>query len=156
MAQDDFPRVEMGFGYANLGIPATSATDIKRNSGFAMHTNFSFTPTIGIDNYTGYYSLGDGANLFTNIFAGKLTYRTEKVAPYIVAGLGGAQLSIQQGGYYYSGGSSFAYRLGGGVDYRFSDVMAFRVDISKLQLRSGGFWLGNMNIATGIVFTVMQ
>ena len=155
MAQDDFPRVEMGFGYANLGIPAASATDISHNSGFAMHTNFSFTRAMGIDNYTGYYSLGNGANLFTNIFSGKLTYRSDKVAPYIVAGLGGAQVSIQQGGYYYSGGSSLAYRLGGGVDYRFSDVMAFRVDVSKLQVHSAG-WIGKMNIATSVVFTVMQ
>ena len=155
MAQDDFPRVEMGFGYANLGIPVSSTTDIQHNSGFAMHTDFSFTRALGIDNYTGYYSLGNGANLFTNIFAGKLTYRSEKVAPYIVAGIGGAQVSIQQGGYYYSGGSSLAYRLGGGADYRFSDVMAFRVDVSKLQVHSAG-WIGKMNIATSVVFTIMQ
>jgi len=167
MAQDDFPRVEMGFGYANLGLPASSASDVQHNSGFAMHTNFSFTRALGIDNYTGYYSLGSGSNLFTNIFSGKLTYRSNKVAPYIVAGLGGAQVSIQQGGYYYSGGSSLATRLGGGVDYRFSDVMAFRVDLSKLQMHTGcatvsaagacsGGWIGKMNIATSVVFTIMQ
>jgi hypothetical protein len=155
MAQDDYPRVEMGFGYANLGIPASSATDISHNSGFGMHTNFSFTKALGIDNYTGYYSLGSGANLFTNIFGGKLTYRSNKLAPYVVAGIGGAQVSIQQNGYYYSGGSSLAYRAGGGVDYRFSDVMALRVDVSKLQVHSAG-WIGKMNIATSVVFTIMQ
>jgi opacity protein-like surface antigen len=167
MAQDDFPRVEMGFGYANLGLPASSTTDIQHNSGFAMHTNFSFTRAFGIDNYTGYYSMGQGANLFTNIFAGKLTYRSEKLSPYLVAGIGGAQVSIQQNGYYYSGGSSLAHRLGGGVDYRFSDVMALRVDVSKLQVHQGcatvsstgacsSGWIGKMNIATSIVFTIMQ
>jgi len=167
MAQDDYPRVEMGFGYGNLGLPATTSTDIQHHSGFAMHTNFSFTRALGIDNYTGYYSLGSGANLFTNIFAGKLTYRSNKLAPYVVVGIGGAQVSIQQNGYYYSGGSALAARLGGGVDYRFSDVMAFRVDVSKLQIHSGcatvssagacsSGWLGKMNIATSIVFTIMQ
>lgn len=155
MAQDDYPRVEMGFGYANFSIPTTSANKVDHYSGFGMHTNYNFTPMLGLDNYTGYYSLGSGSTLFANIFALKATKRFEKVAPYVVAGIGGASSSVQSGGYYYSGGSSLASRLGGGVDYKLSDVIGLRFDVSKMQLNSNG-WIGKANFSTGVIFTIMQ
>jgi hypothetical protein len=122
-----------------------------------MLTDFNFTSRLGIDNYLGYYSLGEGSTLFTNIIGGRATLiRTEKVAPFVVAGLGGGQVTIKSGGYYYDGGSGFAARFGGGFDYNLNDVIAARFDLSKLTLRSGGVWVGKANLTFGIVFTVMN
>jgi hypothetical protein len=155
LAQDDFPRVEMGFGYANLGLPGATPDSIDHHGGFAMTTGFNFTPVIGLDNYTGYYSLGEGSTLFMNIFGGKLSLRKEKITPFVIAGIGGAQVTIQSGGAYYNGGSALAARLGGGIDYRLNDVMAIRLDVTKMQVHSAG-WIGKANVAVGMVFTIMQ
>jgi len=161
MAQDEFPRIQVGFGYANLSLPAAPpptgvSTSSSHNSGFASFMNFNFTKVIGLDYYMGYYSLGQGSQLFTNIFGGRLAYQTDKFSPYVVAGIGGGQGLLQQGGYYYSSGTALTTRLGGGVDYKMSDLFSLRFDVSKLQVHSGGTWIGNANIAAGIVFTVMQ
>jgi len=147
----------MGFGYANLGLPGATENDTQHRSGFSMLTNLNFTPHAGIDNFLGYYSLGDGSTLFTNVIGGRWTFvRTDKVAPFVVAGLGGGQVTIKSGGYYYDGGSGFAWRGGGGFDYKLSDVIGTRFDISKLQIRSGGVWVGKSNISVGVIFTIMQ
>ncbi len=161
VAQDDFPRLEIGLGYANLGLPGTTSNSTQHHSGFGMHTDFNFTRNLGIDNYLGYYGLGNNASLFSNIFGGRLMVRTDKITPYVVAGLGGSQVSINQGGSYYSGGNALSTRLGGGIDYKISDGLAWRVDASKLQFHSRDaankkIWVGNMNISTGIVITLMQ
>jgi len=159
LAQDDFPRVELAFGYANLGFPGapnatTGVSPTEHKSGFSMHQGFNLTSSMGIENYMGYYSLGNQSYIFANIIGGKLMYRTDKVVPYVVAGFGGASITQNIGGFSY-GGSTMAYRLGGGFDYRISDVMGWRVDVSKLQIHPNG-WLGKMNISTGIVLVLMQ
>ena len=182
LAQDDFPRIEVGFGYANLtlpppaaspatgilsGAPTPTATGSTHNSGFSMVTDLNFTKTFGFENYTGYYSLGNGYQLFTNIMCGKVAYRTDKFTPYATAGIGGANSIVNAGGFYASSGSGLATKLGGGVDYRFSDVMALKFDVSRLQvhspvydpftgLQTGSVWLGKFNLSAGIVLTIMQ
>jgi hypothetical protein len=166
LAQDDYPRIQMGFGYANLTLPVTTQNPLtlaitstnQHNSGFTSSMNFNFTRNIGLDYYLGYYSLGNNSQLFTNIFGGKLQYPTDKLTPYVVAGFGlGSGISG-----YYSTGSSAAYRMGGGVDYKLGDAFYWRVEVSKLGIHGGldangnTTWIGNMNIATGIVLTLMQ
>jgi len=163
---DDYPRIQMGFGYANLTLPvysqnpvslAITSTD-QHNSGFMSSMNFNFTRNLGLDYMLGYYSLGNNNQLFTNIFGGRAQYPTDKITPFVVAGIGmGSGISG-----YYSTGSSMAYRLGAGFDYKIGDAFYWRVDVSKMQVHSGldanlnTSWIGGMNIATGIVFTLMQ
>ena len=165
--QDDYPRIQMGFGYANLTLPVLTQNAItgalsnttQHNSGFMSTMNFNFTRNIGLDYMLGYYSLGNNSQLFTNIFGAKLQYPTDKITPYVVAG-GGMGSGISG---YYSTGSSLAYRAGAGFDYKLSDALYWRVDVSKMSVHSGvdpltlnTMWIGNLNIATGIVFTLMQ
>lgn len=155
MAQE-FPRIQMGFGYANLSLPGATTTSSSHNSGFASFMDFNFTRAVGLDYYLGYYSLGAGSQLFTNVFGVRLMAQTDKVSPFVVAGVGGGQGIVQRGGFYYSSGQALATRLGGGVDIKLGDAFSWRVDVSKLQVHSGGTWIGKANISTGIIFTLMQ
>ncbi len=167
LAQDDYPRIQMGFGYANFTLPVTTQNPLtlvttssnQHNSGFMSAMNFNFTRNIGLDYQLGYYSLGNNSQLFTNIFGAKLQYPTDKIIPYVVAG-GGMGSGISG---YYSTGSSLAYRVGGGFDYKIGDAFYWRLDVSKMGVHAGldpvtlnTTWIGGLNIATGIVFTLMQ
>ena len=156
MAQDDFPRLQMGFGYANLTLPPIISTTTSHNSGFTSQFDFNFTKNIGFDYYMGYYGLGNSYELFTNIFGGKLMLPTEKATPYLVAGIGSGSFLLRSGGQSYGLGGGAMTRLGGGVDYKIGDAFYWRTEVTKMQTHVTGSWLGKMNIATGIVFTVMQ
>jgi len=173
LAQDDYPRIQMGFGYANLTLPVTTYTQNpdgtisstskdQHNSGFMSSMNFNFTRNMGLDYMLGYYSLGNSSQLFSNVFGGRLQYPTDKITPFAVAGVGISSGLSNSYGYYYSSGSSLTYRLGGGIDYKIGDAFYWRVDVSKLAVHGGTdalgntTWIGKMNIATGIVFTLMQ
>ncbi len=174
LAQDDFPRIEIGFGYANITLPGALQADgttsgATHNSGFSMQTDLNFTKILGVENYTGYYSLGGGSQMFANVICAKAAYRGfDKIVPFAVAGIGAANSVENIGGLYYSAGSAFARKLAVGADYRFSDIMSFRVDAGTLQVHSpvyrdpilqiqtGSTWLGKFNYTTGIVLTIMQ
>jgi hypothetical protein len=166
MAQDEFPRMQMGFGYANLTLPAVTGADSFGNraeiigsghhSGFTSQLNFNFTKNVGFDYYLGYYGLGDGFELLTNIFGGKLQIPTEKATPYLVAGIGRGNFMFNQGGQTFGLGGGAATRLGGGIDYKLSDSFYWRTEVTRLQVHVMNSWLGKANIATGVVFTVLQ
>jgi hypothetical protein len=162
-AQDDFPRIEMSMGYANLGLPCCSGTigDSSRHSGFSTTQGFNLTRVLGVENYFGYYGLGGrdtlGANvsLITNIFGAKFAARTERAVPYFVAGIGIGYLTDEVS----FGQSSMATRLGPGVDIKFNESMAFKVDFTRISLHqqftaAGGSWTSGWNLSTGINFTL--
>ena len=155
-AQDTYPRIQTAFGYANFSMPVADPNTNRHNSGFTTQFDFNFTKAVGFDYYMGYYSLGSGTSLFSNLFGGRLMMQGEKVSPYLVAAIGAGSFQVQSNGYYYSAGNSLASRFGGGFDYKASDVFSIRVEVSKMPLRSNGIWYGKMNVATGVVFTLMQ
>jgi hypothetical protein len=156
MAQDDFPRLQMGFGYANLTLPEITPIESGHHSGFTSQFNFNFTKNVGFDYYMGYYGLGNGFELFTNLFGGKLQLPTEKATPYVIAAIGRGNFLYSQGGQSFGLGGGAAARLGGGVDYKLSDSFFWRTEITRLQIHAGDNWVGKANIATGVVFTVLQ
>jgi hypothetical protein len=150
MAQEDYPRIEVGMGYTNIGFPSGVAGETERHSGFAMSTGFNFTRTFGIENYTGFYSLGDGVTLISNIVDGKAAWRNgRKVVPYGVAGIG---ISYATSGY-SSSGSAFSTRLGLGADVALNDAMSLKFDVSRMGFHFGS-WTSGVNFTTGIVFTL--
>src|SRR5262249_32858686 len=124
MAQEDYPKVQTSFGYANLGfadfgnpnLGLTPTAPTARKSGFANETGFNLTRNLGINNYMGIYGLGNSTTMISDLFGGKAMYRTAKAVPYGVAGIGFGYLTS---GGYYSYGSSFATRFGAGVDVPF-------------------------------------
>lgn len=154
LAQDDFPRVEMAMGYANVGFPdITGRTkNIDRHSGFAMHSGFNFTKNLGIENYTGFYSLGNNITMISNVVGGKAAWRGgPKVVPYGIAGIGATYLTS---GYSYSG-SMMTTRLGVGFDVKLNDAMSWKVDVTRMSFHAGN-WASSPNFSTGIVFTLMN
>ena len=156
MAQeDDFARVEMGFGYANYGLPASGGV-IDRIHGFSMHSGLNLDSWLGIENYTGGYSAGNDITLIANIVGVKLIARdliSGRISPYLVAGLGGAYFTSNN----RSGFSAMTTRFGGGIDFNLTGGMALKVDVSRLAINSvdpDGGWASNLNISTGIVFNI--
>lgn len=147
--QEEFPRIEVGMGYTNIGFRTgvNGATD--RHSGFAMQTGLNFTRALGIENYTGIYSLGNSVTLISNIVGGKATYRTGKVTPYGVAGIG---VSYATSPYSYSG-SAMSTRIGGGLDFPLNDAFALRFDLSRMGFHFGQ-WISGKAFTAGIVFTL--
>ena len=164
MAQDDYPRIEMGMGYANLSFPCCSGIigDTSHHSGFFTTQGFNLTRSFGIENYFGYYSLGGKNNplvgtnvsLLANIVGGKIAARTERAVPYFTAGIGVGYLTSD----YASFGSSFATRFGPGVDIKLNDSMAWKVDFTRMsfhqQFTAAGSWSSGWNLSTGIVFVL--
>jgi hypothetical protein len=152
LAQEDFPRIQTSMGYANLSLLDS------RHSGFANETGFNLTPTWGLNNYMGIYSLGDGLTMISNFFGGKATYRTARIAPYVQAGIGIGYFSQSTSQGTYSYGTKFATRFGGGFDVPISDAMAIKAEVSRMTFKfrtspdSG--WLNGTNFSTGIVFTL--
>src|SRR5436309_3852986 len=115
----------MGFGYANLNLPvpvsqaANGTIQYSNNhSGFTSWMGFNFTKAIGLDYSLGYYSLSNNNYFFTNIFGAKLMVQTDKITPFVVAGLGPG--SGLQGCSYSAFGSScgtnLTTKVGGGID----------------------------------------
>jgi opacity protein-like surface antigen len=153
-SQDDFPRIEMSLGYANVGIPCCtkSTGEIERHSGFASTQSLNLTRVFGLENYFGYYSLGNSVSLIANMAGGKLSARTARATPYFGAGLGVGYFTDEQ----TFGSSSFATRWGPGVDIKISENVAWRVDLSRMSFRLGGTWNSGWNVATGIVFNISQ
>ena len=148
MAQEDYPRIQTSLGYANLTLDGATG----HHSGFANETAFNLTRTLGVNNYMGIYTLGQGTTLIADFLGGKATWRAARVAPYALAGLG-IGYATQSSSYGYSSSTAFAVRAGGGFDVPISDTMAFKVEYSRMNFHFGE-WIGGNNIQAGIVFTL--
>ena len=146
----DYPRFQLAPGYGNLkfGIP-NAGLETKRHSGFTMDTNYNFSPALGLDIFTGYYSLGNGYTLYTNTFGFNATLRKkEKIIPYGTAGFGF--------GYLNTGNQAMATRIGGGADFPIGDSLAIRADVTHMGFHFFHEWNGGMNVSVGIVLTLSQ
>jgi len=159
MAQDDYPKIETSMGYANLGFPNLITGEFGHHSGFANQTGFNLTRTWGLENYMGIYGVGQGVTLISDFFGGKAVYRSSRVVPYALAGLGVGYFtaSTSQG---YGSLSAFATRYGAGVDIPINDSMAWKVEVSRMTFHlattATSSWTGGTNFSTGIVFTISQ
>ena len=156
LAQDDYPKVEMAMGYANLGFPSLTTVDkIDHHSGFATHMSFNLSKNLGFENYTGIYGMGQGVTLISNIFGGKIMARFPRVVPFVVGGLGVGYFTQSSQGY-VSSASSFAVRYGFGADVPMNDSMGIKIDVSRVGMGNPFFGnrTTNWNISTGVVFTL--
>ncbi|HYR90479.1 MAG TPA: outer membrane beta-barrel protein [Terriglobia bacterium] len=162
-AQEDFPRVEMSLGYANLAYPCCKGTigQSSRHSGFASTQGLNMTKNLGIENYFAYYGLGgkdtigSSVSMIANIVGGKIAARTDHAVPYFVAGIGVGYLTDQVS----FGQSSFGTRFGPGVDIKVNESMSWKVEFTRLSFHqqfttTGGSWSSGWNLSTGIVFAL--
>src|SRR5262245_54758077 len=159
LAQEDYPKIQTSMGYANLGLFDFGTNSTGRHSGFVNQTGFNLTKTLGLENYMGIYSLGGGVTLISDLFGGKATYRTSRVSPYALAGLGIGYFTASTS-FGYASTSKFATRVGAGVDVGITDSLAWKVEVSRMNFRiettPGSSWTNGTNIATGIVITLAQ
>ena len=150
---EDVPQLEIAMGYGNVNVPGIVA---GRHSGFTTHQTINLNSWLGIENYLGYYGLGTiagygKAQMITDAFGGRFSYRASKITPYAVAGIGGSWLRFPQLG---AGSSkSMTFRLGGGVDIPFKENFAWKVDVSRMTFHFDGYKSG-MNFSTGIVIKI--
>ena len=157
LAQEDYPKIQTSMGYTNLSFFDFGSGQNGHHSGFANQTGFNLTKTWGLENYMGLYSLGGGVTLISDLFGGKATYRASKFAPYALAGLGIGYFT-QSSSVGYGASSSFATRVGAGVDVPINDSLAWKVEVSRMkfhiQTTPSSSWTGGTNITAGIVFTL--
>jgi hypothetical protein len=156
-AQNDYPRFQLAPGYGNIkfGIPAFAAFGLApaRHSGFVLDTNYNFSPMVGLDLFTGYYSLGNNSTLYTNTFGLNASLRKNAhIIPYGTAGFGYGFLNIQG----QFGEQSMATRIGGGADIPLGDTIAIRADVTHMGFHFEHEWNGGMNISVGILFNLSQ
>jgi len=145
----DYPTFQVAPGYGNykFGIPHLGLAS-KRNSGFVMDTNFNFHPVVGLDLFTGYYSLGGGNTMYTNTFGLIFALRkNEHITPYGTSGFG---FGIIQSS------SSMAARIGGGVDIPVGDLFAIRAEATRMGFHFNHEWNGGMNFTVGIALNLSQ
>ena len=162
LAQDDYPRIQTSMGYANLSFPDLVTGVRGHHSGFANSTSFNLTKTWGLDNCMGIYGVGTGVSLIADFFGGKVMYGGPRAVPYALAGIGVGYFteSSSQG---YGSLSSFATRIGAGLDIPINDSMAWKVEVSRMGFHlntsgrpSGPSWTNGTNVSAGIVFTIAQ
>ena len=150
----DVPQIEIALGYGNINVNGVEG----RHSGFVSHQAFNLNSVFAIENFIGYYGMGNDPaagkmQLFTDIFGGRFNYRKFGPVIYGIAGLGGGFLIFPDIG---SGTqNSLAYRLGGGVDVPLGDSLAIKVDVSRTSFNFNG-WRSGVNISTGIVLKISQ
>jgi len=163
LAQDDFPRIQTSMGYANLSFPDLTTGIVGHHSGFSNETSFNLTKNYGLSNYMGIYGVGTGSTLISDFFGGKVMYRGAKVVPYATAGIGVGYFTASTA-YGYGAQSSFATRVGAGADIPLGDILAIKVEYSRMNFHvnfgfdptNTGAWTGGNNISVGVVFTLVN
>jgi hypothetical protein len=108
---------------------------------------------VGLDLFTGYYSLGNNSTLYMNTFGLNGTIRKyDHFIPYGTAGFGFGYVNLNNQG----GAQAMATRIGGGADIPLGDSMAIRADVTHMGFHFAHEWNGGMNISVGIVFNLSQ
>jgi len=152
-AQGDYPTFQLapGYGNINFGVPSGGLTT-SRHSGFVLDTNYNFTSVVGLDLFTGYYSVGSNSTLYTNTFGLNASLRKNAhIIPFGTAGFGFGILNIN--GF---GGQAMATRIGGGVDIPLGDSLAIRTDVTRMSFHFNHDWNGGMHVSVGIVLNLSQ
>ena len=154
----DYPVVEMSFGYGNFSVEDPEGSGgSARVHGFAMHSGFNFKSWMGIDNYTGAYSVPADITLIVNTVGLKIAARDlieGRITPYVIAGIGVGYFTSEAT---RSGFSTTATSLGGGIDFNLGGGVALRIDASRIGLSNGLVtpgWKQNVNISAGLVFNL--
>ena len=142
----DVPKAEGFLGYSYVRVnPGQGLSGVNLNGGSGQ-ISFNATNNFGIVADFGGYRVKDtlttplgpvsvGGNVFTYLFGPRVTYRGERVQPFVQALFGGARASASALGASASE-NAFAMALGGGVDVKVNDWFAVRpVQVDYLLTR---------------------
>lgn len=164
-------EVSAGYSFANLQL---LGSDRSNANGWNASVSVNLNRWFGlVTEFGGLYGASSSITLFapivetldakahTFLFGPRFTLPREKFSPFVHVLLGGARLnstttifSLQSGfsSRFSSSSFAFALALGGGINYKFRDRWAWRVQTDYLQ--SGFFTTtqNNFRLSTGPVF----
>ena len=129
------------------------------NPGLWLDLEWTPTPLLGLEDYTGVYYL-HRTIVVTNVPGAKIAPRLAggRIVPFAVAGFGLAYYSETNSGFFGSGsttsrGLSAAARYGLGTDVQVNRSWGVRAEATKLALHSTQ-WTNHWNLAGGVVFSI--
>jgi len=152
----DAPKAEVFGGYQYTRLSGEGIIPDVNANGWNGALTGNFNKWFGVTaDFSGAYASISGVSFKTHTytFGPTLSARgSDKFTPFVHALFGGAHGSAGAGGFSASG-NAFAMLLGGGVDAKFADRMAFRVaQFDWVSLRSNGSTSNkNFRLSTGLV-----
>jgi hypothetical protein len=151
------------FGYSYGSINLNHGRNIGMN-GFEGSVEGKVVPFLGlVASISGHY--GDQSNFPTStssvsvagseynfLFGPRVSFSVKRVRPFAHALFGGSHISVSGREVHYSASDvSFAYALGGGLDYRLWHVVGWRFQGDFLQTRFFGNTQNDGRFSTGLV-----
>ncbi len=160
-------NVFVGYSYMSADLVSGNRTNLNGWNGSVEGKVLPFIGIVG--DFSGYYgsaplavnprctaviggtcsSLSASTNIHNFLFGPRVSVSVGKVRPFAHALFGAGHISTSGFGL-SSSDTSFAYALGGGVDYHFIPLVSWRVQADWLQDRFFSNTQNNVRISTGI------
>jgi len=156
--------VFFGYSYFNVDQPTGDRGSLN---GWNGSVEGKVAPLLGIvADFSGHYGAQDfpaacpatlefpchlNSSTHNFLFGPQLSFSVGKFRPFVHALFGGSHISGSATGISVSD-TSFAYALGGGLDYHLAPLISWRIQGDALQTRFFGNTQSNARISTGIVF----
>jgi opacity protein-like surface antigen len=158
-------NVFVGYSYMSADLVSGNRTNLN---GWNGSVEVKALPFIGIvGDFSGHYgsvpllqceainlpcpATSASTHIYNFLFGPRVSVSVGKIRPFAHALFGGGHIS-ESGSSFFGAGSdtSFAYALGGGVDYHLIPLLSWRVQADWLQDRFFGNTQNNARISTGI------
>jgi hypothetical protein len=167
-AQVPSGNVFVGYSYMSADLVSNGRTNLNGWNGSVEGKVLPFIGIVG--DFSGHYGsvplavnpacttviggscsgLNASTNIYNFLFGPRVSVSVGKVRPFAHALLGAAHMS-ESASLLSSSSTSFAYALGGGVDYHVIPLISWRVQGDFLQTRFFSNTQNNVRISTGIV-----
>jgi opacity protein-like surface antigen len=168
-AQVPSGNVFVGYSYMSADLTSNGRTNLN---GWNGSIEGKFLPFIGIvGDFSGHYGsapvapnpactgtvgglcsgLSASTDIYNFLFGPRVSVSVGKVRPFAHALAGAGHISESASGF-SSSDTSFAYALGGGVDYHLIPLVSWRIQADWLQTRFFSDTQNNVRISTGVAF----
>jgi opacity protein-like surface antigen len=161
-------NVFVGYSYMSADLVSNSRTNLNGWNGSVEGKVFPFIGLVA--DFSGHYgsvplavnptctaviggacsTLSASTNIHSFLFGPRVSVSVGKVRPFAHALIGAAHVS-ESSSLLSSSDTSFAYALGGGIDYHLIPLISWRVQGDLLQTRFFSNTQNNVRISTGIV-----
>jgi opacity protein-like surface antigen len=166
-AQVPSGNVFLGYSYMSADLGSTNRTNLN---GWNASVEGKLLPFIGIvGDFSGHYgsaplavnptctavigarcsSLSASTNIHSFLFGPRVSVSVQKLRPFAHFLVGAAHMS-ESASLLSSSDTSFAYAVGGGVDYHLVPLVSWRVQADLLQTRFFSNTQNNVRISTGL------
>jgi opacity protein-like surface antigen len=166
-AQVPSGNVFVGYSYLSADVSSSNRANLN---GWNASVEGKVLPFIGIvGEFSGYYgsvvvgnpactavpgvpcpALSASTNIHSFLFGPRVSVSVKKVRPFAQALVGAGHIS-ESASLVSDSDTSFAYALGGGVDYHLVPLISWRLQADLLQTRFFSNTQNNVRISTGIV-----